>query len=50
MAVDELTELPEATPREAELQRQLDGIQSQVTELKRARIEVVENPKLSSEV
>ncbi|KAF3506970.1 hypothetical protein F2Q69_00007057 [Brassica cretica] len=41
---------PEATPREAELQRQLDGIQSQVTELNRALIEVAENPELSSEV
>ncbi|KAF3513138.1 hypothetical protein F2Q69_00005722 [Brassica cretica] len=29
MAVDEQNELPEATPREAELQRQLNGIQSQ---------------------
>ncbi|KAH0845161.1 hypothetical protein HID58_091959 [Brassica napus] len=43
-------ELPEATLREAELRRQLDGIQSQVTELNRARIEVAENPELYSEV
>ncbi|KAH0867574.1 hypothetical protein HID58_074596 [Brassica napus] len=50
MAVDEHNEQPEATPREAELQRQLDGIQSQVTELNRARVEVAENPELSSEV
>ncbi|KAF2590686.1 hypothetical protein F2Q70_00038799 [Brassica cretica] len=50
MAVDEQNELPKATPREAELQRQLDGIQSQVTELNRARIEVAENPELSSKV
>ena len=50
MAVDEQNELPKATPREAELQRQLDGIQSQVTELNRARIYVTENPELSSEV
>ncbi|KAH0866874.1 hypothetical protein HID58_073896 [Brassica napus] len=50
MAVDEQTELPEATPREAKLQRQLNGIQSQVTKLNRAREEVVENPELSSEV
>ncbi|KAH0859067.1 hypothetical protein HID58_087328 [Brassica napus] len=50
MAVDEQNELPEATPREAELQRQLDGIQSQVTELNRARVEVTENRELSSEV
>ncbi|KAF3544323.1 hypothetical protein DY000_02007861 [Brassica cretica] len=50
MAMDEQTELPEATPREAKLQRQLDGIQSQVTELNRSRLEVAENPELSSEV
>ncbi|KAF2609773.1 hypothetical protein F2Q70_00011726 [Brassica cretica] len=50
MAVDEQDELPEATPREAELQRKLDGIQSQVTELNRARVEVTENPELSSEI
>ncbi|KAF3574956.1 hypothetical protein F2Q69_00058470 [Brassica cretica] len=40
MAVDGQDELPEATLREAELQRQLDGIQSQVTELNRVRVEV----------
>ncbi|KAF2534396.1 hypothetical protein F2Q70_00029677 [Brassica cretica] len=50
MVVDEHNEQPEATPREVELQRQLDGIQSQVTELNRARVEVAENPELSSEV
>ena len=50
MAVDEQNELPEATQREAELKRQLDGLQSQVTELHRARKEVVENPELSLEV
>ncbi|KAF3505884.1 hypothetical protein F2Q69_00007089 [Brassica cretica] len=50
MAVEEQTELPEATLREAKLQRQLDGIQSQVTELNRSRLEVAENPELSSEV
>ncbi|KAF3581099.1 hypothetical protein DY000_02030650 [Brassica cretica] len=50
MAVDEQTELPEATPREAKLQTQLDGIQSQITELNRTREEVMENPELSSEV
>ena len=50
MAVDEQDELPEATPIEAELQRQLDGILSQMTELNRARVEVTENPKLSLEV
>ncbi|KAF2589403.1 hypothetical protein F2Q70_00038186 [Brassica cretica] len=50
MAVDGQDELAEATLREAELQRQLDGIQSQVTELNRVRVEVTENPELSSEV
>ncbi|KAF3512111.1 hypothetical protein F2Q69_00007096 [Brassica cretica] len=50
IAVDEQNELPKATPRKAELQRQLDGIQSQVTELRRAWVEVAENPELSSEV
>ncbi|KAF2591043.1 hypothetical protein F2Q70_00039260 [Brassica cretica] len=50
MAVDEQNELHEATQREAELQRQLDGLQSQVTELHRAREEIMENPELSSEV
>ncbi|KAH0873073.1 hypothetical protein HID58_070435, partial [Brassica napus] len=48
MAVDEQNELPEATQREAELQRQLDGLQSQVTELHKTREEA--NPELSSEV
>ncbi|KAF2611318.1 hypothetical protein F2Q70_00011910 [Brassica cretica] len=50
MAVDEQNELPEATQREAKLQRQLDGLQSQVTKLHRVQEEVVENPELSSEV
>ncbi|KAF2553168.1 hypothetical protein F2Q68_00034027 [Brassica cretica] len=40
----------QATPREAVLQKQLDGLQCQVTELNGAREEVVENPELSSEV
>ncbi|KAH0862794.1 hypothetical protein HID58_080005 [Brassica napus] len=39
MAVDEQNELPEATQREAELKRQFDGLQSQLTELHRAREE-----------
>ncbi|KAH0902954.1 hypothetical protein HID58_042457 [Brassica napus] len=47
MAVDEQDELPEATQREAELQRQIDGLQSQVTELHKTREET--NPELSSE-
>ncbi|KAF2572325.1 hypothetical protein F2Q70_00004257 [Brassica cretica] len=48
MAVDEQDELPEATQREAELQRQIDGLQSQVTELHKTREEA--NPELSSEL
>ncbi|KAF3599192.1 hypothetical protein F2Q69_00035045 [Brassica cretica] len=47
MAVDEQNELPEATQRKAELQRQLDGLQIQVTELHKTREEA--NPELSSE-
>jgi len=48
MAVDEQNELPEATQREAKLQRQIDGLQSQVTELHKTQEEA--NPELSSEV
>ncbi|KAF3595209.1 hypothetical protein DY000_02022684 [Brassica cretica] len=48
MAVDEQNELPEATKREAELQKQLNYLQSRVTELHRTREEG--NPELSSEV
>ena len=48
MAVDEHNELPEATQRETELQRKLDGRQSQVTDLHWTREET--NPELSSEV
>ena len=44
MAVDEL---PEATQREAKLQRQIDGLRSQVTKLHKTREEA--NPELSSE-
>ncbi|KAF3560846.1 hypothetical protein DY000_02015831 [Brassica cretica] len=47
MAVDEHDELPEATQREAELQRQIDDLQGQVTRLHRAREDT--NPELSSE-
>ena len=47
MAVDEQDELPEATQREAELQRQIDGLQNQVTELHKTWEET--NPELSSE-
>ncbi|KAH0884267.1 hypothetical protein HID58_060363 [Brassica napus] len=47
MAVDEHDELPEATQREAKLQRQIDDLQGQVTRLHRTREET--NPELSSE-
>ena len=49
MAVDEQDNTSEFTPREAELQRQIDGLQSQVTDLQKAR-ETTKNPELSSEV
>ncbi|KAH0914474.1 hypothetical protein HID58_028920 [Brassica napus] len=49
MAVDEQDDPSEFTPRETELQRQIDGLQSQVTDLHKAR-ETTENPELSSEV
>ncbi|KAF2576851.1 hypothetical protein F2Q68_00004462 [Brassica cretica] len=47
MAMDEQDELPEATQREAELQRKIDDLQGQVTGLHRTREET--NPKLSLE-
>ncbi|KAF3492789.1 hypothetical protein DY000_02052663 [Brassica cretica] len=47
MAVDEHDELPEATQREAELQRQINDLQGYVTGLYRAQEET--NPELSSE-
>nr|VDD31349.1 unnamed protein product [Brassica oleracea] len=47
MAVDEHDELPQATQREVELQRQIDDLQGQVTGLHRTREET--NPELSSE-
>ncbi|KAF3540672.1 hypothetical protein F2Q69_00023120 [Brassica cretica] len=50
MAVDEQNELPEATQREAELQRQLAGLRTKVTELHKAREEIMQNPELSSQV
>ncbi|KAF2599753.1 hypothetical protein F2Q70_00026054 [Brassica cretica] len=49
IAVDEQDNPSESTPREAELQRNLDGLQRQVTDLHKA-LEATENPKLSSEV
>ncbi|KAF3602097.1 hypothetical protein F2Q69_00036369 [Brassica cretica] len=47
MAVEEQDELSEATQREAELQRQIDDLQGQVTRLHRTWEET--NPELSSE-
>ncbi|KAF2533301.1 hypothetical protein F2Q70_00029244 [Brassica cretica] len=49
MAVDEQDSPSESTPREAKLQRQLGGLQSQVTDLHKAR-EATENLEPSSEV
>ncbi|KAF3560073.1 hypothetical protein F2Q69_00013508 [Brassica cretica] len=49
MPVDDQDNTSESTPREAELQRQLDGLQSHVTELRKDR-EATEDPDLSSEV
>ncbi|KAH0892606.1 hypothetical protein HID58_055035, partial [Brassica napus] len=49
MAVDERDDHQESTPREAELQKQIDGLQSQVTDMQKAR-EAAENPELTSEV
>ncbi|KAF3502331.1 hypothetical protein F2Q69_00042269 [Brassica cretica] len=46
MAVDEHDELPKATHREAELQRQINDLQGQVTGLHRTREKI--NPELSS--
>ncbi|KAF2613860.1 hypothetical protein F2Q70_00011207 [Brassica cretica] len=40
MTVDEQNELPEATQREAELQRQIDDLQGQLTGLHRTRSSV----------
>lgn len=50
MTVDELDELLKATQREVELQRQLDGLQSQVKELHKAQEGVTESPELFLEV
>ncbi|KAF2554912.1 hypothetical protein F2Q68_00016760 [Brassica cretica] len=47
MAVGEQDELPKATQREAELQRQIGDLQGQVTGLRRTQEET--NPELSSE-
>ncbi|KAF3544844.1 hypothetical protein DY000_02007619 [Brassica cretica] len=47
MAVDEQDELPEATQREAKLQRQIDDLQGQVTGLHKTREET--NPEFSLE-
>ena len=49
MAVDEQDNPSESTLTEAKLQRHIDGLQSQVTDLDKAR-ETTENLELSSEV
>ena len=49
MAVDERDDHQESTPREAELQKQIDGLQTQMTDMQKAR-EAAENPELTSEV
>ncbi|KAL0716143.1 hypothetical protein Bca4012_065465 [Brassica carinata] len=43
-------DLLEATPRQVELQRQLDGLQNKATELHKAREGATDGPELSSEV
>ncbi|KAF3531190.1 hypothetical protein DY000_02040267 [Brassica cretica] len=49
MAVDEHDELPEATQREAELQRQIDDLQGQVTGIREAQPARSENLTLRDE-
>ncbi|KAG5411003.1 hypothetical protein IGI04_007322 [Brassica rapa subsp. trilocularis] len=50
MAVDEHGEPTEAAQTTAELQKQIDGLQGQITDMHRARETTGENPDLSSEV
>ena len=49
VAVDEHGEPTEAAQTTAELQKQIDGLQSQITDMHRARETTGENPDLSSE-
>ncbi|KAF3584710.1 hypothetical protein F2Q69_00028783 [Brassica cretica] len=50
MMVDEHNEPSDDAQRVAELQKQVDGMQSQITEMNRTREATGENPNLSSEV
>ncbi|KAF3586277.1 hypothetical protein F2Q69_00029721 [Brassica cretica] len=50
MTVDEHNEPSDDAQRVAELQKQIDGIQSQITEINQTREATGENPNLSSEV
>ena len=50
VAVDEHGEPTEAAQTTAEFQKQIDGLQSQITDMHRARETTGENPNLSSEV
>ena len=50
MTVDEHNEPSDDAQRVAELQKQVDGMQSQITEMNRTREATEENPNLSLEV
>ncbi|KAF2540091.1 hypothetical protein F2Q68_00030977 [Brassica cretica] len=50
MTVDEHKEPSDDAQRVAELQKQVDGMKSQITEMNRTREATGENPNLSSEV
>ena len=50
MTVDEHNEPSDDAQRVAELQKQVDGMQSQITEMNRTREATEENPNLSSDV
>ncbi|KAF2577198.1 hypothetical protein F2Q70_00011505 [Brassica cretica] len=50
MTVDEHNEPSDDAQRVAELQKQVDGMQSQITEMNRTQEATEENPNLSSEV
>ena len=50
VTVDENGEPTEAAQTTDELQKKLDGLQSQITDMHRARETTRENPDLSSEV
>ena len=50
MTVDEHNEPSDDAQRVAELQKQVDGMESQITEMNRTREATEENPNLSSDV